>query len=112
CDFEGAARSVAALSGRLQTRRAPELGSSVIASSRQLIEQRLGLFQIRRVEPLAEPDVNRRREAAGLDAPAFIAPETVEAGGGGQFEPGGVVGPGDLQRRSVALLLLVVASVR
>src|SRR5215467_14354986 len=53
--------------------------------SRQLVEQRLGLLQHRRVEAFGEPVVDRRQQIAGLDAFALIAPEGSEASGGAEF---------------------------
>jgi hypothetical protein len=45
----------------------------------QLIEQRLRLLQIARVEPLGEPAVNRSEQFACLLQPALVAPEAGEA---------------------------------
>ena len=43
-------------------------------SRRQLVEQRLGLFQIERVEPFSEPAVNRSQQITCRGAFALIAP--------------------------------------
>ena len=51
----------------------------------QLIEQRLGLLQIARVEPLSEPPVNRSEQFARLLQLALVAPETREARRGTQL---------------------------
>jgi hypothetical protein len=39
-----------------------------VADSRKVVEQRLRLFQIGRVEPLGEPPVNRREKVSGFVA--------------------------------------------
>ena len=44
-------------------------------SRRQLFEQRLGLFQIERVEAFGEPAVDRSEKITGLIALALIAEE-------------------------------------
>jgi hypothetical protein len=46
-------------------------------SSDQLIEQRLGLFQIERVEAFGKPPVDRSEKLAGLLTLALIAEETM-----------------------------------
>ena len=51
-------------------------------SRRQLIEQRLRLFQIERVEAFSEPAVDRSEKLASLLPLALIAPEPGDAGGG------------------------------
>jgi hypothetical protein len=53
--------------------------------SRQLIEQRLGIVQDRRVETFGEPAVDRGEQVTGLDALALIAPEVGEADCRAQF---------------------------
>jgi hypothetical protein len=54
-------------------------------SSRQLLQQRLRLFQIERIEALGEPAVDRSEQLAGLIPLALIAPESGKAGSGAQF---------------------------
>ena len=54
-------------------------------SSCQFIEQRLGLFQIERVEAFSEPAVDRSEKIARLIPLALIAPETGEAHRRAQF---------------------------
>jgi hypothetical protein len=49
--------------------------------SRQLVEQHLSLFQIRRVEPFGELAVDRREKVAGFGAAILIAPQPGEAHG-------------------------------
>ena len=51
----------------------------------QLIEQRLGLLQIERVEAFGEPAVDRSEKIAGLIPLALIAPEPRHAHRGAQF---------------------------
>ena len=48
----------------------------------ELLEQRLRLLKVRRVETLGKPAVDRREEVAGFVALALVAPEAGEAGGG------------------------------
>jgi hypothetical protein len=59
---------------------------NVDSVSPELIEQRLGLLQDRRVQPFGEPAVDRRKQVAGFGALALIAPQADEAGGGAQLE--------------------------
>ena len=63
-------------------RRRAICGSS---SSRQLVEQRLHLFQIARVKPLREPAVNRSKQFARLLRLTLVAPEPSEAHCGAEF---------------------------
>ena len=51
----------------------------------QLVQQRLCLLQIKRVEPLSEPPVNRSKQFRRLLHLALIAPESGEAHGGAEF---------------------------
>jgi hypothetical protein len=55
------------------------------ASRRQLLQQRLRLLQIARVEPLSEPPVNRSQQFARLLHLALVAPEACKAHGGAEF---------------------------
>ena len=52
---------------------------------RQLLQQRLYLLQIARVEALSEPPVNRSQQFARLLHLALVTPEASEAHGGAQF---------------------------
>src|SRR5580704_16060114 len=45
----------------------------------QLLQHRLGLFQVERVEAFSEPAVDRREDVVGLGAPTLITPEPREA---------------------------------
>src|SRR5882672_1323898 len=51
----------------------------------QLLQQRLRLLEVRRVEALSEAAVDRREQVAGVGALALIAPEAGHAVGGAQF---------------------------
>ena len=51
----------------------------------QFFQQRLGLFQIARVEPLSEPAVNRSKQFARLLHLSLVTPEAGEALGGSDF---------------------------
>jgi len=63
-------------------RRYSHLPSKDMATgSRQLVEQHLSLFQIRRVEPFGELAVDRREKVAGFGAAILIAPQPGEAHG-------------------------------
>src|SRR6266566_2909456 len=53
---------------------------------RQLIEQHLRFFEIRRVEAFGEPAVDRREKVAGFGAPALLAPQPREARRDAQFQ--------------------------
>jgi hypothetical protein len=56
------------------------------ASCRQLVEQRLGLFQVERIKAFGEPAVDRREKLASLPPLALIAPEPRHAHRGTQFQ--------------------------
>ena len=61
-------------------RASPISPSSLARSRRQLVEQRLRLLQIERVEALGEPAVDRSEKLASLIPLALIAPEARETG--------------------------------
>ena len=52
---------------------------------RQLLEQRLRLLQIVRVEPFGEPAVDRSEQFAGLLRLALVTPEARHAHRGAEF---------------------------
>ncbi len=54
--------------------------------SRQLIQQRLRVLQVRRIETFGEPIVDRTEQITGLRALALVAPEPGEAGRCSQLE--------------------------
>ena len=56
-----------------------------VAGLRQFVEQRLRFFEIRRVEPLGEPAVDRGEECVGFGAAALVAAEPGEAHRGAQL---------------------------
>ena len=51
----------------------------VFTSSRQLIEQRLRLHQVGRIETFGEPAVDRREDVAGFSVAALVAAKPCEA---------------------------------
>jgi hypothetical protein len=51
----------------------------------QLVEQRLRLLQIARIEPLRKPPVNRSEQFASLLLLALVTPEARKAHGGAEF---------------------------
>src|SRR5712692_9274142 len=55
------------------------------------LEQRLGLFEIGRVEAFGEPAVDRPEMVAGLIFPPLSAQEASQADGGAQLEPAGAL---------------------
>jgi hypothetical protein len=61
----------------------------------QLLQQRLRLLQIARVEPFREPPVNRSQQFARLLHLALVAPEASEAHGGAEFPGFGLLLTGD-----------------
>src|SRR5579864_6195878 len=65
--------------------RCNKLSASNSLSVVQLVEQRLGLLEIARVEAFSEPAVDRREEIMGLVPLALIAPEPRQARGGAKF---------------------------
>src|SRR4029077_17057959 len=65
------------------------------ASHRQVIQQRLRLLQIARVEPLRKPPVNRSEQFACLLHLALVTPEACEAGGSAEFPGFGLLLAGD-----------------
>jgi hypothetical protein len=68
----------------------------IYSGSLQLIEQCLGPPQIRDIETLNEPAIDRCQEIAGLHALTLIAPKLGEAGGGAQFPVLGTLALGDI----------------
>jgi hypothetical protein len=55
-------------------------------ASRQLIKQRLGFLQDRRVETFGEPPVDGRKKVPGFDLFALATSQAGETGGPAQFE--------------------------
>ena len=53
--------------------------------SAQCLQQRLGIFQIRRVKAFGEPIVDRGEQIAGLLGLALLLPEAGETRSGAQF---------------------------
>src|SRR5262245_42578227 len=67
--------------------------------SRQLIEQRFGLLEIRRVEPFGEPIVNRGQQRTRFGLLVLLLPETTEAHCGPQLQRFCLLATGDVQSR-------------
>ena len=63
----------------------PGLLVTLTTGSRQLVEQRLCLFQVLCVEAFGEPTVYGREKVAGLCPAALVAAELGEAHSGAQF---------------------------
>src|SRR5262245_46378417 len=82
-----------------------------LGSCRQLVEQRLCLFQIERIEAFSEPAVDWSQQFAGLLRLALIAPEARHADRGSQLPELGALSPGHGER-VVEALLCSVAFVR
>ena len=61
----------------------------------ELLQQRLRLLQIARVEPFSEPAVDRSQQFASLLHLALVAPEAREAHGGAEFQGFGLLLAGD-----------------
>ena len=57
----------------------------IITSSSQLVEQRLCVFEIGRVEAFGEPAIDRCQQVAGFALAALVAAEPSEARDGAQF---------------------------
>ena len=65
----------------------PAIFISVRVLRRQLLQQRLRLFQIARVETFGEPAVDRSEQFASLLRLPLVAPEACEPNGGGLANP-------------------------
>jgi hypothetical protein len=64
----------------------------------EFLQQRPGLFQIRRVEALCEPAVDGGEEAECLAVAALIAPQTREARGCSKLKRAGLLRARDFER--------------
>src|SRR5215472_6948198 len=73
------------------------LTAATLSGLGQFIQQRLSLFQIRRVEPFGEPGVDRPEQVAGFGGAALIALEPRKAYGSAQFPELGLLRLGDAQ---------------
>src|ERR1043166_6605987 len=73
----------------------------------QLVEQRLRVLQVARVEAFGEPGVERGEEGAGRVALALALPEPRQAGGGAQLERLGLLPPCDLEGKAEERLRLL-----
>src|SRR6516165_5405774 len=70
----------------------------------QLVEQRLCLFEVRRIEAFGEPAVDRRQKVAGFGGATLVAAQPSEARRGAQFPELGVLLPGDAQGFAIELV--------
>jgi hypothetical protein len=57
-----------------------------LALSREFVEQRLRFLQVKGIEALGEPPVDRREQSAGLRVLALLTPESGKTGRGPQLE--------------------------
>jgi hypothetical protein len=76
----------------------------LIPGSRQLVEQRLRLFEVGGVEAFGEPAVDGCQKVAGLGETALLAAESGEARGGAQFPELGLLLLSDVQGLAIELL--------
>jgi hypothetical protein len=72
--------------------------------SPQLVEQRLCLFEVGRIETLGEPVVDRCEKVMGVGAATLVAAEPGEARGGAQFPELGVLFLGDVKGLAIQFL--------
>ena len=70
----------------------------------EFVEQRLCVFEIRRVEAFGEPSVDRREKVAGFGGAALVAAEPGEARSGAQFPELGLLLLGDAQGFAIQYL--------
>src|SRR5262245_52502370 len=63
----------------------------------QLLQQCLGLLQIRRVKPLREPAIDRGQARVRLGALALLLPEPTQAQRGTQLQRPGLLATGHVQ---------------
>src|SRR5215472_15748384 len=78
-------RGTSATEGAWQNRGSPSRSKDE-TGSRQLVEQRLGILQDRRVETFGEPAVDWREQITGFGAFALVTPKAAKAGVGAQLE--------------------------
>jgi len=76
CSYSNRLRAAAQYVAMGQARKSLDHSTG---SRRQVVEQRLGLFQIERVEPFSEPAVNRSQQITCRGAFALIPPEAGKA---------------------------------
>src|SRR3989442_15167612 len=60
--------------------------SGSMPSLRQLVEQRLGLLEVRGVKALGEPVIDRRQQVVGLGPLALLLPQAAQARRRPQFQ--------------------------
>jgi hypothetical protein len=78
--------------------------SSADEVSRQLVKERFGVLQDRRVETFGEPAVDGGEKIAGFAALALVTPEAGEARGGAQLPEFGTLLLRNCQREAKAIL--------
>ena len=81
-----------------------ELLHTPTASSPQLVEQRLCLFKVGRIETLGEPVVDRCEKVMGVGAAPLVAAEPGEARGCAQFPQLGPLFRSDAQGFAIQFL--------
>jgi hypothetical protein len=70
----------------------------------KLVEQRLRVFEVGRVEAFGEPREDRREEVAGFGVMTLVATQPGEARGGAQFPELGLLLLGDAQCFAIQIL--------
>ena len=61
----------------------------------EFVEQRLGVFEVGRVEAFGEPSIDRRQDVVGFGTATLVAAEPGEAHGGAQLPELGLLLLGD-----------------
>src|SRR3979411_2751784 len=74
----------------------------------ELLQERLGILQYRRVEPFGEPVVDGSEKITGFSALALIAPEPCQVECRTQLPELGALPPGYCERLAIALLRCAV----
>src|SRR5215510_1583367 len=64
----------------------------------ELLQQRLGFLQVRRIKALREPAVDRREQLVGLKTLALLLPQPAETQGSAQFPGFGLLVAGHRER--------------
>ena len=85
--------------GGLQLARILQGAPTGSRSCLELLQQRFGLLQVRRVEAPREPTIDRGEKIVGFDALALITPKVSESGSGTQFPAPRTLLSSDLDRR-------------
>ena len=72
--------------------------------SAKSVEQIVRIPQVRRLEALGEPGVERGEKIFGLSSLALLRPEAGEGGRCAELERSGLLGAGDVERLAIAAL--------